>query len=67
MKLSHLQAILVPMIMKLGQGHCMLNLTFRLVSCIYGEKMKVLSQDVMKLSRLQGTLVFVTLKLGRGH
>ena len=63
MKLSHLQAILVPMTLKLGQGHSMLNLTFRLVSCIWGEKMKVLGQDVMKSSRLQAILDSSTLKL----
>ena len=44
MKLSHLQAILVTL--KLGQG--MLNLTFRLVPCIRGEKMKPPSQGVYK-------------------
>ena len=45
---------------KLGQGHCLLNLTFSLVSCIGGKKMKVLSQGVMKLSCLQAILVPVT-------
>ena len=63
MKLSHLQAIEVPVTLKLGQGHSMLNLTFILVSCIWGEKMKVLSQDIMKSSRLQAILGSATLKL----
>ena len=44
---------------KLGQGHWMSNLTFRLV-CTWGKKMKALSQGVMKLSRLQAILVSVT-------
>ena len=57
MKLSHLQAILVLVTLKLGQGHRVSNLTFRLVSCTWGEKIEVLSQGVMKQWRSQAILV----------
>ena len=60
MKVSHLQATLVPVTLKLGQGHSVSNMICRLVSCTRGEKIRVLNQGVMKLWRLQAILVPVT-------